>query len=76
MTKQLDPKDNFDNEKLTKIWGRLGTSMRQYLILKDHFERATEKCCKLLSVNRQGFGCPKDGLTVCYPTLNGYLQGI
>ena len=51
MTKDLDPKDNFDNEKLTKIWGRLGTSRRQYLILKDHFERATEKCCKLLAVN-------------------------
>ena len=51
LTQHLDPKVNQDNEKLKKIWGRLSTSRRQYLMLRDHFDRTTEKCCKLLSVN-------------------------
>ena len=51
LTQHLNPKVKQDNEKLTKIWGRLSTSRRQYLMLKDHFNRTTEKCCKLLSVN-------------------------
>ena len=51
LTQHMDPKDSQDSEKLTKIWGRLSTSRRQYLNLRDHFIRTTEKCCKLLSVN-------------------------
>ena len=51
LSHHLDPKVKQDNEKLTKIWGRLSTSRRQYLMLKDHFDRTTEKCCELLSVN-------------------------
>ena len=51
MTQNWDPKDNQESEKLTKVWGKLNTSRRQYLMLKDHFDRTTEKCCKLLSVN-------------------------
>ena len=53
MTQHLDPKDKQDSEKLTKIWGRLNTSRRQYLMLKDHFDRTTEKCCNLLSINTE-----------------------
>ena len=51
LTQHMDPKDSQDSEKLTKIWGRLSTSRRQYLNLRDHFIRTTEKCCTLLSVN-------------------------
>ena len=51
LTQHLNPKVSQDNEKLKKIWGRLSTSRRQYLMLRDHFDRTTEKCCKLLSVN-------------------------
>ena len=60
LTKDMDPKDKQDSEKLTKIWGRLSTSRRQYLTLRDHFNRTTEKCCKLLSVNTDRvLGTPK-----------------
>ena len=51
LTQHMDPKDSQDNEKLTKIWGRLSTTRRQYLNLRDHFIKTTEKCCTLLSVN-------------------------
>ena len=51
LSRHLDPKVKQDSEKLTKIWGRLSTSRRQYLMLKDHFDRTTEKCRELLSVN-------------------------
>ena len=47
-TKDLDPRNRNDEQILIKVWGRLGTSRRQYLILKDHLNRTAEKCCKLL----------------------------
>ena len=47
-TKHLDPKKRNDEQILIKIWGRLGTSRRSYMILKDHLGRTAEKCCKLL----------------------------
>ena len=60
MTKHMDAKDKQDSEKLTKIWGRLSTSRRQYLMLRDHFNKTTEKCCTLLSVNTDRvLGTPK-----------------
>ena len=53
MTQHWDPKHKLEGEKLTKVWGRLNTSRRQYLMLKDHFDRTVEKCCKLLCVNEE-----------------------
>ena len=47
-TKHLDPKKRNDEQILIKIWGRLGTSRRSYMILKEHLARTAEKCCKLL----------------------------
>ena len=47
-TKDLDPRKRNDEQILIKVWGRLGTSRRQYMILKDHLKRTAEKCCKLL----------------------------
>ena len=37
LSKHLDPTVKQDSEKLTKIWGRLSTSRRQYLMLREHF---------------------------------------
>ena len=47
-TKHLDPKKRDDEQALIKVWGRLGTSRRTYLMLRDHLARTAEKCCKLL----------------------------
>ena len=75
--KHMDPKNTQDNEKLTKIWGRLSTSRGQYLNLRDHFIRTTEKCCTLLSVNtNKVLGEPRDRSISCYKTLFGHFQGI
>ena len=37
-----------DEQVLIKVWGRLGTSRRQYLLLKSHMVRVIEKSCELL----------------------------
>ena len=47
-TMHLDPKERNDEQILIKVWGRLGTTRRQYMILKDHLKRTVEKSCKLL----------------------------
>ena len=53
-TKHLDHKKHDDEQILIKVWGRLGTTRRTYLMQKDHLARTAEKCCKLLGthVNR------------------------
>ena len=47
-TKHLDPLKRSDEQVLIKVWGRLGTSRRSYLVLKEHLARTAEKCCTLL----------------------------
>ena len=47
-TAHLDPRKKNDEQALIKIWGRLGTSRRQYLLLKSHMTKVIEKSCKLL----------------------------
>ena len=46
-TKHLDHKKHDEEQILIKVWGRLGTSRRTYLMLREHLTRTADKCCKL-----------------------------
>ena len=48
-TSHLDPRKKNDEQILIKVWGRLGTSRRAYLLLKAHMAKIIEKSCTLLA---------------------------
>ena len=49
----LDPRKKNDEQILIKVWGRLGTSRRAYLLLKAHMAKIIEKSCTLLATQGQ-----------------------